>query len=299
MAFKRKETVIDAMDLNSITPEEAQRRIIAGVKKYATSEPNWSKAEGNTPYLGHIIGMGIESSNLADITMSIERQFLTKKTRRVPISEGSSEYRLEDGELGKLRILDGQDAIAATPGLSVKMLMDLGHMPQNEAYLQKVVSFAYTVAIGDGYKINDSLKKTIAKIQRLSGPERQEALANLKTMVDQAKNYEALLKDPVALAASREKTYRNDQAVFNALSQELTMAQEKLKGLSASNETSQLASLRSQEGEIKTRLKMSQAKLTVSAETAKEASQRKPVEEGKVQELLKALSETITQAQAL
>ena len=29
---------------------------------------------------GPIVGMGIESSNLADITMSIERQFLTKMT---------------------------------------------------------------------------------------------------------------------------------------------------------------------------------------------------------------------------
>ena len=56
---------------------------IAGVKKYATHEANWSKADGNTSYLGHIIGMGIESSNLADITMSIERQFLTRKTKRV------------------------------------------------------------------------------------------------------------------------------------------------------------------------------------------------------------------------
>src|SRR5882724_7478463 len=143
MAFKRKETVIEAIDLNTITPDDAEKRIIAGVKKYATNETNWSNADANTPYLGHIIGMGIESSNLADITMSIERQFLTRKTTRVPLSEGSSDFRLEDGELGKLRILDGQDALAATSGLSIKMLMDLGHMPKNDGYLAKVVSFAY------------------------------------------------------------------------------------------------------------------------------------------------------------
>src|SRR5271169_5429166 len=135
MAFKRKETVIEATDLNTISPDDAEKRIIAGVKKYATNETTWSNADANTPYLGHIIGMGIESSNLADITMSIERQFLTKKTARVPVAEGSSEFRLEYGELGKLRILDGQDSLAATPGLSLKMLMDLGHMPKGEAYL--------------------------------------------------------------------------------------------------------------------------------------------------------------------
>src|SRR5207245_2414120 len=112
MAFKRKESVVEATDLNAISPEEAEKRIIAGVKKYATNEPNWSTADANTPYLGSIIGMGIESSNLADITMSIERQFLTKKTKRVPLNADGSEFKLEDGELGKLRILDGQDGLA-------------------------------------------------------------------------------------------------------------------------------------------------------------------------------------------
>src|SRR5882672_5722136 len=148
MAFKRKETVIEAIDLNGIAPDEAQSRIIAGVKKYATNEANWSAADANTPYLGHIVGMGIESSNLADITMSIERQFLTKMTTKIPLSEGSADYKLASGELGKLRILDGQDALAATPGLSVKMLMDLGHMPKHDAYLAKVMSFAYVMATG-------------------------------------------------------------------------------------------------------------------------------------------------------
>jgi hypothetical protein len=133
MAFMRKQAVIEATDITTISPKKTEKKITAGVKKYATNEANYAKADGNTPYLGHIVGMGIESSNLADITMSIERQFLTKLTTKVPVSEGSGDYKLVPGELGKLRILDGQDALAATPGLSVKMLMDLGHMPKNES----------------------------------------------------------------------------------------------------------------------------------------------------------------------
>ncbi|MBI5629691.1 MAG: hypothetical protein HY921_02270 [Elusimicrobia bacterium] len=296
MAFKRRETVIEAVDLNAISPDETEKKIIAGVRKYATNEANWSKADGNVPYLGHIIGMGIESSNLADITMSIERQFLTRKTKRVPLAEGSAEFRLEDGELGKLRILDGQDALAATPGLSVKMLMDFGHMPENEAYLSKIVSFAYIVAVGDGYKMNDALRKVLAKLEKLSGTEREEAVQNLRAMAEQAKAYEALLADPKALAASRQKSYENDKRACEALSQDLAVASDKIKGLSSSNDTAQIASLRSEEGELKTRLKMAQAKLRVSEEAAKDAANRKPVEEAKVRELRGLLSESLAQA---
>ncbi|MBI4374868.1 MAG: hypothetical protein HY549_00300 [Elusimicrobia bacterium] len=298
MAFKRRETVVEAVDLNTITPEDAEKRIIAGVKKYATNEPNWVKADANTPFLGHIIGMGIESSNLADITMSIERQFLTKKTRRVPVSEGSSEFRLEDGELGKLRILDGQDATAATPGLSIKMLMDHGHMPRNEAYLGKVVSFAYIAAIGDGYRMNDALRKMIAKVEKLPGTEREEAAANLRSMVEQAKNYEAVLSDAAKLAAARQKTFENDKAAYEALSKELAVVTDKLKGLSASNDSAQLSQLRSEEAEIRTRLKMSAAKLRVSQEVASAAGRRTPVEEAKVQEIRRLLSDSIQAASA-
>ena len=229
MAFKRKETVIEATDLNVISPEEAESKIIAGVKKYATHEANFSKADANTPYLGHIVGMGIESSNLADITMSIERQFLTKMTKRVPLSEGSTEFRLEEGELGKLRILDGQDALAATGGLSVKMLMDAGHMPKNQAYLDKVVSFAYISALGDGYKMNDALKKVLAKLAGLSGSDRSEALENLKAMAASGRSYDAQLADAAKLAEARGKTCQNDKAAYDALAAELRMTREKLR----------------------------------------------------------------------
>jgi len=297
MAFKRKEAVIEATDLNTISAEEAEKRIIAGVKKYATNEANWSKADANTPYLGHIIGMGIESSNLADITMSIERQFLTKKTKRVPLSEGSAEFRLEDGELGKLRILEGQDALAATPGLSIKMLMDLGHMPKNDGYLAKVVSFAYIAAIGDGYKLNDAVRKMADKTGKLSGPEKDEALANLKTMIEQAKTYSAQLADPAVLALARQKTYQNDQGAYDALSKELDVVLEKIKGASAGNDAARLSALRSEEAEVRTRLKMSAAKLNVSREVAAQAGKRSPIEQGKVEEIRRLLSETIAQAE--
>lgn len=298
MAFKRKETVVEAVDLNTITPEDAETRIIAGVKKYATNETNWSKADANTPYLGHIIGMGIESANLADITMSIERQFLTKKTRRVPI-EGSAEFRLEDGELGKLRILDGQDATAATPGLSVKMLMDLGHMPKNEAYLAKVVSFAYITTVGEGYRLNDSLKKLILKVEKLSGVERSDALLNLKAMTAQAQNYQDDLSDPHRFAASKQKANENDQASYNSLSRELLLVQDKIKGMSSSNDPEKISALNAEQAELKTRLKMSADKLRVSSEIASCSSKRSPLEESKVMEILGILAETTAQAQKI
>ncbi len=298
MAFKRKENVIEAIDLNTITPEDAESRIIAGVKKYATNEPNWSKADANTPYLGHIIGMGIESANLADITMSIERQFLTKKTRRVPI-EGTNDFRLEDGELGKLRILDGQDATAATPGLSIKMLMDLGHMPKNETYLSKVVGFAYISSVGEGYRLNESLKKLIARIERLTDSERTEALQNLKAMVSQAKIYLGDISDSKRFAESKQKAFLSDKAAHDNLAQELVLLQDKIKGLSASNDHERVSALNAEQAELKTRLKMSSNKLRVSSETASCAARRSPIEEAKVLEITSIISSTLAQAEKI
>jgi hypothetical protein len=296
MAFKRKETTVEATDLNTISPEEGEKRIIAGVKKYATNEANFATADANTPYLGHIIGMGIESSNLADITMSIERQFLTKMTARVPV-EGTADFKLTAGELGKLRILEGQDALAATPGLSVKMLMDLGHMAQNADYLTKVVSFAYITALADGYRMNDAIRKMLGKVEKLSGAEKDEALANLKTMVAQAKDYDTKLADAKVLAASRQKTFENDKAAVDSLSRELTVVADKLKGLSSGNDSGELNKLRTEEAEIKTRLKMAQAKLRVSQEVATQAGNRRPVEQAKVDALRALLAATVASAE--
>ncbi len=299
MAFMRKQAVVAAVDLNTITPEDAQSRITAGVKKYATNEANYAAADANTPYLGHIVGMGIESSNLADITMSIERQFLTTMTARVPLSEGSSEYKLAAGELGKLRILDGQDALAATPGLSVKMLMDLGHMPKNDAYLEKVMSFAYVMATGDGWKMADALKKMAGKAEKLAGSERAEALVNLKTLVAQAQAYDALLADPSKLAASKAAGYQNDKSGFEALNSELALTLDKIKGVSAGGDAAALAKFRGEEAEIRTRLKMSAAKLRVSQEVSEAAGLRRKVEDKTVAEVRAALKDSAALAETL
>jgi hypothetical protein len=299
MAFMRKQAVVDAVDLNTLTPDDAEKRITAGVKKYATNEANYAAADANTPYLGHIVGMGIESSNLADITMSIERQFLTKMTTKQPLSEGSSDYKLVAGELGKLRILDGQDALAATPGLSVKMLMDLGHMTKNDGYLDKVMSFAYVMATGDGWKMADALKKMAGKASMLAGAERSEALANLKTLVAQAKDYDALLADAAKLAASKAKAYTNDKSGFDALTSELNLTLEKIKGASSGGDAGTLAKLRGEEAEIRTRLKMSAAKLRVSQEVSEAAGRRRAIEDKKVSEVRAALQSSVSLAEKL
>ncbi|MBI5247062.1 MAG: hypothetical protein HY923_07760 [Elusimicrobia bacterium] len=299
MAFMRKQAVVEALDINTITPDDAEKRITAGVKKYATNEANFASADANTPYLGHIVGMGIESSNLADITMSIERQFLTKMTTKTPVTEGSSEYKLTAGELGKLRILDGQDALAATPGLSVKMLMDLGHMAKNDAYLEKVMSFAYVMATGDGWKMADALKKMAGKAEKLAGAERSEALANLKTLISQAKDYDALLADSSKLAASKQKAYVNDKGGFDALSSELNLTLDKIKGASTGGDAATLAKLRGEEAEIRTRLKMSAAKLRVSQEVSDAAGKRRAIEDKKVAEVRAALQSSVSAAEKL
>lgn len=299
MAFMRKQATVEAIDLNTITPDDAEKRIIAGVKKYATNEANYAAADANTPYLGHIVGMGIESSNLADITMSIERQFLTKMTTKTPVSEGSAEFKLTAGELGKLRILDGQDALAATAGLSVKMLMDNGHMPQNAAYLEKVVSFAYVMACGDGWKMADALKKMTAKAEKLEGAERSEAVTNLKALAAQAKEYDGLLSDAAKLAASKSKAYQNDKAGYDALTNELNLTLDKIKGTSAGGDAAALAKLRTEEAEIRTRLKMSSAKLRVSQEVAEAAGKRRAIEETKVSAVRKALQDAVAAAEKI
>jgi len=294
----RKQAVVSAVDVNTLTPDDTEKRITAGVKKYATNEANYAAADANTPYLGHIVGMGIESSNLADITMSIERQFLTKMTTKTPLGS-SSEYTLAAGELGKLRILDGQDALAATPGLSVKMLMDLGHMPKNDGYLEKVMSFAYVMATGDGWKMADALKKMAGKAEKLAGAERGEALVNLKTLVAQAKDYDALLADASKLAASKSKAYTNDKGGFNALTSELNLTLDKIKGVSAGGDGAALAKLRGEEAEIRTRLKMSAAKLRVSQEVSEAAGKRRAIEDKNVAEVRTAISEAAALAEKL
>ena len=173
------------------------------------------------------------------------------------------------------------------------MLMDFGHMPANPAYLERVVSFAYTSVIGDGYKMNEGLKKALARHEKLAGTERDEAAANIKALAASAKAYDSLLADTAALAAARGKSFEADKTAHAALTGELTMASEKLAGATASNDAARVAALRTEEAEVKTRLKMSAAKLRVSGEGAAQAGKRSAVEAGKVQEVRALLADTL------
>lgn len=297
MAFKRKETVIEAVDLNTLAPEDVERRVIAGVKRYATHESNYSKADANTPFLGHIVGMGIESSNLADITLSVERQFLTKKTKRVPLAEGSAEFRLEPGDLGALRILDGEDAMAATPGLTVKMLMDLGHMPANAQYSEKVVSFGHVMVMGEGYRLNESLQKLLARVEKLDPAGRQESQANLQALVTQARNFTQLLTDEAGLAQSRRATYERDKAAHKAVEDELANVRARIHGAGADAE--RLAALKAEEAQVKSRLKQTALRRRLAESSLKSLESAKPVERNKLQQLVSQINQTVDKAAAV
>ena len=298
MSFKRKESAVQAVDLHTLTPADVERRIIDAVRKYATRQDHWSTADKNTSFLGSVTGMGIESSNQVDIVMNIERLFLTRKTKRVPIN-GGPEFRLEDGELGKLVILDGQDIFSATPGLAVKMLMDYGHMPKDERYLVDVVSFAYVVVIGATYRHNDLLLKTLSKAERAQDTaSRRDAAANLRALVEQAKEALASLSDPRELARVRREAFDKEKAEFDAVQREAAQIAEKIKELSASPEAATLDSLRSKQAELRLRLDSKRLMLRVTEKVASECGVRSAIEEAKVRDAAAVLSATVERVQA-
>jgi hypothetical protein len=293
MAFKRSDTAIEPLDLTHATPAVVERRILDGVKRYASHTDNWSKADKNTPFLGHLIGMGIESANLVDITMSIERQFLTRKTKRVPLGEDGSAFRLEtsdDGKPGKLMILEGEDAYAATPGLAIKMLMDVGHMPTDRAYLEDVVSFPYVVVIGEGYRLYDSMRKLAGKIDRIEDPgSRAEAVSNLKALFDQAREYAATVQDPAALARTRKVAYERERLQVEGVETELAEVVAKLAEAQSAKDESALESLRARQVALRLRLNTGRVKLRVAEEVARHSGLRNLVEEAKVQAIRQLL----------
>jgi hypothetical protein len=292
VAFKRTETAIEPLDLTSATPAQVERLILDSVRKFATNQGNWEKADKNTPFLGHLIGMGIESANLVDITMAIERQFLTRKTRRVPVSEDASAFRLEDGDgtPGKLLILEGQDAYAATPGLAVQMLMDLGHMPPNSTYLEDVVSFPYVVVVGEGYRLYDTIRKHLGKIERIEDPgNRAEAISNLKALYDQAREYAATVQDQAALAESRHAAFEREKAQVTALEGELAKVTAELEQATSSSRNSEIEQLRARQVALRLRLNTSRLKLRVAEEVASHSGLRNLVEEAKVQTIRQLL----------
>jgi hypothetical protein len=284
MAFKRSESAIEPFDLTRAGPREVERRIIDGVRKYATHPENWGKADKNTPFLGRLIGMGVESANLVDITMSIERQFLTRKTKRVPVAGDGSAFRLEEGDLGRLMILEGQDTYAATPGLAIKMLMDLGHMSHNPEYLKDVVSFPYVVVIGEGYRLYDALRKLLGKIEKIEDAgSRAEAISNLKALFDQAREYAATVQDPAALARSRREAYEKERAHVETVSSELTEVTQQVLEASGANDPAALEPLRARQVALRLRLNTSRVKLRVAEEVARHSGLRNFVEEAKIQ----------------
>lgn len=297
MAFKRTETAVEPMDLTGASPPAVERRIIDGVRRYATHQDNWAKADKNTPFLGQIIGMGIESANLVDITMSIERQFLTRKTKRVPVDQDGSVFRLEDGELGKLVILEGQDTYAATPALAIKMLMDLGHMTRDEKYLEDVVSFAYVVVVGEAYRLNESVGKTLRKLASANEPAaRQEILANLKAFVEQARGYAEALADPAAVVRARREAYSRERDDVEGVEKQLAIVSEKLKKVALSDDTGATDKLRAEQTALRLRLNTNRVRLRVAEEVAKHSGARIPVEEQKVRDVQDLLLRSVAEA---
>ncbi len=297
MAFKRTETAVEPMDLAGASPAVVERRIIDGVRRYATRPDNWAKADKNTPFLGQITGMGIESANLVDITMSIERQFLTRKTKRVPVSQDGSVFRLEDGELGKLVILEGQDTYAATPGLAIKMLMDLGHMQRDAEYLEDIVSFAYVVVVGEAYRLNETVRKTLRKLGSANEPAvREEILANLKALVQQARAFAESLADPAAVVRARREAYDRERDDAAGVERQLAVVSEKLKQVALSDDTGATDKLRAEQTALRLRLNTNRLRLRVAEEVAKHPGARLPVEERKVRDVRDLLLGSVAEA---
>lgn len=294
MGFARKEATIEAIPLEQLSPSEVERKIIDGVKRYATKQDNWAKASKNTAFLGQITGMGIESANLVDITMSIERQFLTRKTRKVPMNHDGSEFLLEDGEIGKLLILEGQDTFAATPGLAVKMLMELGHMEKDPAYLEDVMSFAYVVIIGEGYRLNDSLQKLSLRIDKAPDETtKAEWLQSLHEQVKVATEYVNTVGDTAKLSESRMQSYEQERARHNALCKEIESASDQtVSSIEADREVykSKLAAL-------KLRANKNRMVLRVVESVARDCGDRSPLEETEVQKIKTKLESTLAEMQ--
>lgn len=294
MGFARKEATIEAIPLEQLSPSEVERKIIDGVKRYATKQENWAKATKNTAFLGQITGMGIESANLVDITMSIERQFLTRKTRKVPMNHDGSEFLLEDGEIGKLMILEGQDTFAATPGLAVKMLMDLGHMGKDPAYLEDVMSFAYVVIIGEGYRLNDSLQKLSLRIDKAPDETtKSEWLQSLREQTKVATDYVNTIGDPEKLTQTRMQAYEQERDRYRALCKEIENAGDSTLAINEAEREvykSKLAAL-------KLRANKNRMVLRVVESVARDCGNRSPLEETEVQKIKSKLETTLAEMQ--
>ncbi len=291
MGFARKEATVEAIPLEQLSPSEVEKKIIEGVKRYATKNENWAKATKNTPFLGQIIGMGIESANLVDITMSIERQFLTRKTKKVPINAEGNEFQLEDGEMGKLMILEGQDTFAATPGLAVKMLMEFGHMQTDVSYLEDVMSFAYIVIIGEGYRLNDSLLKLSLRIDKAPDENtKAEWLQSLREQVKVAREYVGTVGDTTKLMKTRMQAYEEEKERYLSLCKEI----QNMGDRTISMNDSEREVFKSKLAALKLRSNKNRMILRVVESVAKDCGRRSLLEENEVQKIKAKLESTIT-----
>jgi hypothetical protein len=292
MGFARKEATIEAIPLEQLAPSEVEKKIIDGVKRYATKHENWAKATKNTPFLGQITGMGIESANLVDITMSIERQFLTRRTKKVPINPEGTEFRLDIGELGKLMILEGQDTFAATPGLAVKMLMDLGHMQTIPNYLEDVMSFAYVVIIGEGYRLNDSLQKLSMRIDKAPDENtKTEWLQSLREQIRVAREYVNTIGDTARLAQVRMRAYEEELERYQNLSKEIQTIGDR----TVSMNDAEREALKTKLAALKLRSNKNRMILRVVESVAKDCGNRSSLEEGEVQKIRTKLGATLSE----
>ncbi|HSE42321.1 MAG TPA: hypothetical protein VLH08_16265 [Acidobacteriota bacterium] len=294
MGFARKEATIEAIPLEQLSPSDVEKKIIDGVKRYATKHENWTKATKNTPFLGQIIGMGIESANLVDITMSIERQFLTRKTKKVPINAEGTEFQLEDGELGKLMILEGQDTFAATPGLAVKMLMELGHMQTNPSYLEDVMSFAYVVIVGEGYRLNDSLQKLSLRIEKAPDENtKAEWLQSLREQIKVGRDYVSTVGDTVKLMQTRMKAYEQEKERYETLWKEIQSMGDKTISMSDPERDA----FKSKLAALKLRSNKNRLILRVVESVAKDCGRRSQLEENEVTRIKSKLESTLIDMQ--
>jgi|SRR5215813_9928647 len=290
MPFTGGKAVIEPIDLTGARPSDVERRIIDSVRQYATQQENWSNADKNTPFLGRRIGMGIESDKLVDMTMSIERQFLTRKTELIPAGGDGSDFRFEEGELGTLRILEGQNTCAATPGLTVKMLMELGHMPTDSAYLKEVVSFSCILVITEGYQLYDALSELLGKIEKVEDPVRRaEAASNRKTLFDQARKFIATVQDPAALARSRREAYSRGKRQVQKVERDLADVTRELQEASESTNVRAIEELRSRQAALRLNLNTGRVELRVAEEAARHSGLRSLVEEAKIDAARKLL----------
>jgi len=291
MAFARKTVEVKAVLFDELTAPQVEKMIIEGVKKYATKTETWSKATKNTPFLGTVIGMGIESANLVDVTMSIERQFLTRKTKKVLVNAETNEYKLEDGEIGKLVIPEGHDALVATPGLGVKMLMESGHLKMDQDYLRDVVSFAYTVVVGEGCRINESIQRFVGRLERAPDEAtKKDWLGSLHEQTAAARRYLETVKDPARLAEERKKTYLAEKERFDALSAEIAAAaadvEKATDDMDRSSRKNKLAALKLRSNKMKLFLRVSEM-------VAKDCGQRSPTESEEVTKVCHLLEGTL------